>query len=266
MWELLRGEDGDDGKDGVSVVHAHVDEPGYLHIELSDGRTINAGFVRGLPGEDAEVDVEAIIRSVRSQIPEVDVAEVAHRVLALIPTPSVDTDELIQKVRDAIEIPEITAEELGEKILASGVKFTPDFIEGLEELLEEFKRKLQEENLSTIRRNIQQRGGPTQFLVKSNGAGVSRVDSINFVNATVTATGNGTNVDVSFSGGGGGTNIETPSGTVNGVNTAFTVSNTPVYINVDGLNRFSGVGYSYAGGTITITDGAPPTQYIRSFY
>ena len=63
-----------------------------------------------------------------------------------------------------------------------------------------------------------------------------------------------------------GANVETPSGTINGSNTVFTVVHEPSFIIVDGLAKFLTTHYTYAALTITITDGAPPALYIRSFY
>lgn len=60
--------------------------------------------------------------------------------------------------------------------------------------------------------------------------------------------------------------VETPSGTVDGSNTVFTVSNTPAYINVDGINKYLTVHYTYSAPTVTITDGSPPVLFIRSHY
>jgi phosphatidylserine/phosphatidylglycerophosphate/cardiolipin synthase-like enzyme len=63
-----------------------------------------------------------------------------------------------------------------------------------------------------------------------------------------------------------GVSVETPTGTVNGVNVTFTVSNTPKFVVIDGAIRFAGAGYSYASGTITVDSLAPPVDYIRSIY
>lgn len=60
--------------------------------------------------------------------------------------------------------------------------------------------------------------------------------------------------------------VETPSGTVDGANTIFTVSNTPRFVVVDGFVRFSGFGYTFSAPTITVDPVAPPTGYIRSIY
>lgn len=69
-------------------------------------------------------------------------------------------------------------------------------------------------------------------------------------------------------GGGGGFTLteETPVGTVDASNNVFTVSNTPLYIIVDGSTRVAGQGYTYASGTITVDPLAPPVQWIRSYY
>ena len=68
------------------------------------------------------------------------------------------------------------------------------------------------------------------------------------------------------SSGGSGITFETPSGTVNGSNTSFTTANTPKIVFVDGIAKFVTLNYTYGGGTITITDGAPPVVSIRSGY
>lgn len=60
--------------------------------------------------------------------------------------------------------------------------------------------------------------------------------------------------------------VETPSGTINGTNTVFTVSNTPVYVVIDGLTYVEGFGYTYLAGTITTSVLVAPTSYIRSVY
>ena len=62
------------------------------------------------------------------------------------------------------------------------------------------------------------------------------------------------------------TNVETPTGTVNGVNTTFTVLNEPKFVVIDGMIRFSTLGYTYSGGTIEVDPLIPPTSFIRSIY
>ncbi len=63
---------------------------------------------------------------------------------------------------------------------------------------------------------------------------------------------------------GGGASVEEPTGTIDGSNVTFTVSNDPLYVVADGLMYFSGAGYSYGAGTITMD--SPPFSFIRSFY
>ena len=63
-------------------------------------------------------------------------------------------------------------------------------------------------------------------------------------------------------GGSGGLNIETPSGTVDGVNTSFVATVTPLYIIIDGVTYFQGQGYSLAG--LNITTDIAPVGFIRS--
>lgn len=65
-------------------------------------------------------------------------------------------------------------------------------------------------------------------------------------------------------GGGGGFSIETPTGSVNGSNVTFTVTQTPVYIVSDGTTYFDGAGYTIAGLTVTMT--VAPSSFIRNFY
>lgn len=66
--------------------------------------------------------------------------------------------------------------------------------------------------------------------------------------------------------GAGGLSVETPTGTVDGANVTFTVSDDPLFVVVDGLIRVEGQGYTFTGGTITVDALAPPVQYIRSFF
>lgn len=60
--------------------------------------------------------------------------------------------------------------------------------------------------------------------------------------------------------------IEIPTGSVNSLNNIFTVVNTPRFIIVDGLVRFSGLGYTFSAPTISVDPLAPPVDYIRSVY
>lgn len=69
-------------------------------------------------------------------------------------------------------------------------------------------------------------------------------------------------------GGGGGLSFEVPVGTVNDNNTTFTVSNTPLFIIVNGPIYTAGTGIftSYAGGTISLSTPVGTGGFIISVY
>lgn len=104
------------------------------------------------------------------------------------------------------------------------------------------------------------------IFLKINGVKQGIVSELNIVGSGVSITKVNGLPTVTITGGSGTTAVETPTGTVDGSNTSFTVANTPLYIIVDGVSKFSTLHYTYLAGTITITDGAPPVQYIRSVY
>lgn len=104
-----------------------------------------------------------------------------------------------------------------------------------------------------------------KIAIKDEGATlVEDVDSIDFAGAGV--SGSAVGADVTENIAGGATNIEIPSGTVDGSNVTFTVSNTPKYIVVDGIARRSTKGYTYSAGTITVDSLTPPQFDIFSVY
>ena len=55
--------------------------------------------------------------------------------------------------------------------------------------------------------------------------------------------------------------VETPPETPDSVITVFTVSKTPKWVVADGIQYFSGNGYTANAGSVTMT--VPPSQYIR---
>lgn len=75
------------------------------------------------------------------------------------------------------------------------------------------------------------------------------------------------NVTITSSGG-GGVSYEEPVGAVNDSNTTFTVSNTPVYIIVNGAQYLVGTGLftSYSAPTITLSSAVGTGGFIRSAY
>lgn len=92
----------------------------------------------------------------------------------------------------------------------------------------------------------------------------SRLRQLIFTGSAVTATqGSDGVITVNITGGGSGSTVTTPTGSVNGSNVTFTISAsiTPVWIVADGITYFSGAGYSYSSGVITMV--SPPNNYIR---
>lgn len=60
----------------------------------------------------------------------------------------------------------------------------------------------------------------------------------------------------------GGISVTTPTGSVNGSNTSFTVTDVPQWVVADGITYFDGAGYTY--GALTVTMDVAPSQYIRA--
>lgn len=71
-------------------------------------------------------------------------------------------------------------------------------------------------------------------------------------------------------GGGSGSTLtpETPTGTVDDSNVTFTVTHTPLYIDVNGSQYRVGQGMfaTYGAGTITLTAPVGSTGFITSWY
>ena len=66
-------------------------------------------------------------------------------------------------------------------------------------------------------------------------------------------------------GGVGGITFETPTGTIDGSNTTFTVNNVPIYIVADNQTYFPNFGFTYTGtGPYTVTMDAAPYNFIES--
>ncbi len=136
----------------------------------------------------------------------------------------------------------------------------------IESLEKKLKNSLREVEVEMLARFSNLGGGSMNRQIKVNGVDyLTKYTDINLI-GSITASDDNTakRVDITFAA--GGTNIETPVGTVDGSNTIFTVSNEPTYILVDGVAKYVTEHYTYVAGTITIIDGAPPVQTIRSIY
>jgi hypothetical protein len=67
---------------------------------------------------------------------------------------------------------------------------------------------------------------------------------------------------------GSGVTVETPSGTINGVNATFTVTNTPKWVTINGVTYYENDGYTLSGLTLTIVASIIPMtgSTLRSIY
>jgi len=106
----------------------------------------------------------------------------------------------------------------------------------------------------------------TPLYLVINGA--QYFEGVHYTLATLTITlnnpvGTGGFIRSAF---GTGLSVETPTGTVDDSNTSFTVANTPKYIVVNGAQYFSGAGYTYLAGTITLDNPVGIGGFIRSVY
>lgn len=118
-------------------------------------------------------------------------------------------------------------------------------------------------NLQNQVNNLPAPGVGSGHTIQDEGVNQTTRTNLNFVGAGVTVTddagNNATKVTIP---GGGSTTVETPVGSVNGVNAVFTVSAQPLWVVSDGITIFDGAGYTYSALSITLD--SPPTLYIRS--
>lgn len=118
-------------------------------------------------------------------------------------------------------------------------------------------------------------GGQAHRRITVGGTESSnRYADVNFIagtNVSITLADDNTNKRVNFTiaaSGGGGVSFETPVGDVNDTNMTFTVTNTPKYINVNGLIYTVGNGIftSYVAPTITLNTPVGTGGFIQSAY
>lgn len=217
---------------------------------------------KGDPGDDGE----------SYTLTEQDKQEIAK--LITVPVVEKVVDKVIERVEVIKEVPIVTKEivqvqSIDEELLPQyGTKFR----DGLE-LIQEESDKLRIEAIGFLKERLDRlekasRGSSIGWgahpLTITDGSVVidKNARRINFgANLSVSRANDGT-ITVTGSAGGGGSTVETPTGTVNGTNTSFTVSAEPSQVVSDGITYFAGVGYTY--GALTITMDVAPSQYIRA--
>lgn len=133
----------------------------------------------------------------------------------------------------------------------------------IEDIVKEVrKKKLKTEDIdgldqtiSAFKTQLDNRGG----YIHGGGDTVGAGSGISITNV------NGTKI-ISATGSGAVLTAETPVGAVDGSNLVYTVLNEPVFVEIDGMIRVNGFGYTYLAGTITVDALTPPSQSIVSFY
>jgi hypothetical protein len=253
-FKFLRGKKGEDGIGEKGEKGEDVDPNEVVRLLKAD-----KGFIANTKAEPYKLskeDKESIISFIKVPVVE----KIIERVEVIREIPTI-TNEIKEVAKTD------TSKEIIEKINSSrSLKIKRDKIDGFDELdgmIRGQSRQIQ---------NIASLGGTRQTAIKASGVlKGTGIQTLNFTNATVTPVGDGSEADVTVVSTSGGT--EKPVGTINGTNVTFTVSNTPKYILVDGVAKLpiagqldGSVGYTYATGTITITDGSPPTNTIYSIF
>lgn len=238
--------------------------------EKLDTAVIEVKARQGDPGKNA--DENKIIDIVLSRIPvpengkDADEKKITKTILKKLPKPlAFDYDSLVERVLNEIPIPEPAPE-----IIPLRATELRDMLEALPE--EERMRRsallggddmVDREELNRAIEILDKR---TQYLINkvvTSGA----VTSLTTIGTSGAATlVNGVLNIPQYASSGSGTQIEQATGTCNGVNTAFTVTVTPVYMIADGLAKYATVDYTVSGLNITWINGAPPTQNLYSVH
>lgn len=168
----------------------------------------------------------------------------------------------LDAIRDGLDGEDADEEEIVERVLArvpAPVVPEIDLSEVYEEI-DDLKKK--QENT----RSAPFIGPSRGVFLHINGVKKGLINAIDIIGSGVAWSVVNGLATITITGGSGGSSVGTPTGTVDGSNTVFTFANTPTYIIVDGISKFATTHYTYVGTTLTITDGAPPIQFIRVIF
>ncbi len=216
-----------DFKDQAEEIRSHADRI----QNLPPGE--KGESIQGEPG--VSPDVEQIVNTVLSKIPtpkdgvSPDPELIASRVVTRIK---------VRDGKDAIIDENALAEKVVEHIKVNK-KLTKEHIGGLDEEISSYRNQM-------AMKQAGQHGGGDTVTAGSN--------------VTITTDSNGKKV---ISASTGAAAPLTPTGTVNGSNTVFTVLSEPSSVIADGITYFAGAGYTYLA--LTITMDTAPSQYIRYY-
>lgn len=203
----LQGKPGKRGKD------AYTPQPDKDYLALPTAKKELAALAR-----EIEQSVRASIRDGKDGLDAIitdeQIEEAATRARAMIELP--DFQALITQeptaIRDSLEL------------LQGDERLEQSAIKNLTETLAELQRQI-----ASIPRTTG--GGGSHISVQENGTTVAKGNIVLNFGTGVTATESQGVVTITAAGGGGGSNTsvqETPTGDIDGVNTEFTLSHTPV--------------------------------------
>ncbi len=222
---------------------------------------------KGEPGKNAEIDYnllkidyEHIINESVKRIPPakngvsptVDYAKIISEVVAKLPKVKdkkvdVNYDYIIAELKSRVTTPEVDPMKIIDVVmnLPEGKRIPLRLIDGLEQTISAMRNQLSKGYL--------------------HGGGLSAVSH----DTTLSGDGTPDNPLKVIGGGGSGATLtpEALTGTQDGVNTIFTATHTPVFINNMGQIMTDGNGYTLSGLTVTF-DVAPPASPspLQSFY
>lgn len=224
------GEDGANGKKGDKGDKGDAGKDGKDGRDGIDGRTPTNG------------EIERLIEPLIPAATVVDEIQIANSAEAKLEQ---NIPRLGAAIRNALEL------------LDGEDRLNVSAIEGIESLLAEVK--------DTVKKGGGTVGwGAHPLMIQQSGTIKTKIARvINFTGATVSQTANGVTT-VAVTGGGSGWTIETPTGTVNGVNKTFIATATPKCVVADGITYFENDGYTLSTFTITMT--VAPTGFIRDYY
>lgn len=208
------------------------------HIRQYVAQNAERFLIKGEPGKDApRLDENRVAEKAARLVPrardgrDADEEVVAKKVLAKIPKAK---DGLPGK--DAVLDHEVLAKKVAQK-LKTDIKLKPEHIEGLDEMMESYWKKVRAQSKSGIMRG----GGDT--VLAGTGITITR-DSVG--RSTITA----------INPGGGLTYLAVVNGTIDNSNTVFIFAKPPTIVVVNGASYINGSGVTISSTTATLDNPA----------
>ncbi len=262
--------------DGISSINPLIDKkiqslpPATTDIESGDGTRKIKSFVKGddvataigtiismlnKHKQDTDSGLGSLARAIDEKISQIDLStgpETARKQAVKEASDSLrkefaqQLDDLSEYFEEKLEALKPNPADAYEYMLSDDDKngiikiltkeFPKERLQSIEKLIEELQGSV-ERNRSLPVSGMGDFGGPfeqgSNITVRKDQSGAYVISS--------TATGGGT------------TAYETPVGTIDGANTSFTVSHTPIAIILNAYTYFEGDGYTFDAGTMTVT-------------